>query len=263
MATIVAVTVTQASGRVTNVQPSSDPAASPVLFLHGGGVSCWMWRPLTGFLDPSITPVMLDLPGHGARAHETYRSHDSTTHELAQWIRAAHPDGVHVVGFSLGAQLALSLASSFPQLVKSAVIVSGETIPTRMPRATLALIKIFLPLARFRWFARAQAQALAVPAALIDEYVRDSGRLSSETVVNSVGENIRFVIPDGWSAYPGAVRVVVGEKERGLMVRSARATHEAAKNSRLVVVPGSAHDIPFTNPQVLSTIICEVARPVR
>lgn len=217
-----------------------------------------MWDPLTQVLDGSVDALVIDLPGHGTRSEETYRSHEATAREIATSIAATHPGGVHVVGFSLGAQLAILLASTYPHLVRSAVIVSGETIPAPMPRTTLRLLQLTLPLAKRPWFARAQARELGVPAALLDHYVHDSRHLSAATVLNSVGENIRFVLPPSWGTYPGPVHVLVGAHERQLMQRSAQLTHERARHSTLTIVPGSAHDLPLTNPGLLAEVIRQI-----
>lgn len=230
---------------------------TPVPFLHGGGVSAWMWRPVLDLLDASWTPETPDLPGHGARWQEAYRSHRATAAELAEWIQRTHPTGVHVVGFSLGAQLAVLLASHSPVLVRSAIIVSAETVPAPAPRATLALLSASAPLARRPGFARAQARQLGAPDALIEAYVTDSARLSKASLLSSVGANIRFTLPAEWSAYPGPVAVVVGSRERRLMRNSAELTHRALPGSTLHTVPEAGHDVPFTHPEALVSILHE------
>lgn len=228
----------------------------PLLLLHGGGVARWMWRPLIERL-PGSAILAPDLPGHGDRAAEVYPDHDAAVEELTALVRRRAPDGVAVVGFSLGAQLAMCLAATHPGLVRSVVLVSAETVPAPLPRFTLAALRAAAPLARRPSFARAQARQLGVPAALLPEYVRDSARLSSATLLASVGENIRFTIPDGWATFPGRAAVVVGERERRLMRRSAELTAQSLPGSRLVVVPGAGHDVPLTAPAALAAIIDE------
>ena len=235
--------------------PSRPEPPAPMLFLHGGGVSAWMWQPVLDLLDPSWAPEVPDLPGHGSRWQEAYRSHRATTAELAEWIQRAHPEGVHVTGFSLGAQLAILLASEHPELVRSATVVSAETIPAPAPRPTLVLLAASAPLARRPGFARAQARQLGVPAALTEAYVADSARLSKASLLNSVGENIRFTLPAEWSAYPGPVAVVVGSRERRLMRNSAELTHRALPGSALHTIPGAGHDVPLTQPEALVSIL--------
>lgn len=252
--------------------------AAPIIFIHGGGVASWMWRALINHLDPRMKLIAVDLPGHGTRASETYIDHSWTVLGLADRIRSL-PGGVaHVVGFSLGAQLTILLASEFPDLVASATVISGETIPAPIPRTTLALLNATFPLARQEWFARAQAKQLAVPDALIPEYLAESKRISRSTLLRSVEANIRFTLPPSWSTYAGPVAVVVGENERALMRRSAELTFRAASHElpdcqssndkssgidapsprALHVIPDAAHDAPFTHPKELAVLVQDV-----
>lgn len=230
-----------------------------VVFLHGGGVSGWMWRPTLSHLGGDFRTVVPDFPGHGRSGDFSYLSHKATIAGLAELIEREAPVGALIVGFSLGAQLAIQLASERPELVRGVIVISGETIPAPMPRATLALLSWTAPLARREWFAHLQAKQLAVPPELLDEYVRDSRNLTRETLLASISENIRFTLPTAWSRYPGRVTIVVGANERSLMRNSAVATHEAAPGSNLVVIEGSAHDTPLTQPEIIASLVREAA----
>ncbi|MCP2330818.1 alpha/beta fold hydrolase [Actinoalloteichus caeruleus] len=232
-------------------------SGDPVLLLHGAGVSGWMWRPLLEHLGRDLTAIVPDLPGFGRSAHRPYVSHQETVAELADLIRRTAPRGAHVVGFSLGAQLAILLASHHPDLVLGTVVVSAETTPAPLPGTTLALVSATAPLARRAWFARAQARQLAIPADLMPDYVRDSAATTRETLVASVGENIRFTLPSAWSTVSTPVAVLVGEKERRLMRESARLTADQVQGDGPRTVEGAGHDIPFTRPAVLATVIRE------
>lgn len=227
-------------------------AARTVLFLHGGGVSGWMWQPVLNLLAGSCRTVVPDLPGHGQSRATDYVSHEDALAQLVGLLRDLAPSGALVVGFSLGAQLAIRLASEHPELVRGAVIVSAEARPVPMQRSTLAALKWAAPLARIERFARLQAKQLSVPKELLEDYVRDSRQLSTGTLLASVGANIRFTLPEGWSAFTGGTTVMVGAKERNLMQDSARMIHHAHPGSRLVVAPAAAHDIPFTRPDLLA-----------
>lgn len=226
-----------------------------VLFLHGGGVSGWMWQPVLDGLPRGVRTIVPDLPGHGRSQSSEYESHDTTIAELVVLLRENTPRGVLVVGFSLGAQLALRLAAEQPELVRHAILVSGEAKPAPLQGLTLWLLRGAYPLARREWFARLQAKQLSVPECLMNEYLRDSREISRTTLLASVGENIGFRLPGALREFKGETRVVVGEKERLLMRESAQLIHESSRNSRLLVVTGAAHDIPFTRPEVLVEMI--------
>lgn len=226
-----------------------------VLFLHGGGVSGWMWKPVLTALDGGVRAIVPDLPGHGRSADEPYVSHDHAIALLTDLIEQTAPAGLTVVGFSLGAQLAIRLASTPGVPIEAAVIVSAETHPAPMPGLTLWLLGVSAPLARQEWFAKAQAKQLGVPDELFADYLRDSRAISRDTLVNSVGENIRFDLPAVWSEFRGAATVMVGERERRLMLESARHTHDSLPGSELRIVPGTAHDLPLTRPDAVAEAI--------
>lgn len=226
-----------------------------VLMLHGAGVSGWMWEPTRELLGPTAQAVVPDLPGFGKSSTEPYISHDATVRSLAEVIEQHAPQGAHVVGFSLGAQLAIVLAAVHPRLVRSVLVVSGESKPAPLPGPTLALLGLAAPLSRRTGFATAQARQLGVPERFLEHYIRDSAETSRETLLASVGENIRFTLPAAWAKYPGPATVMVGAKERKLMHESAALTASTLVGSTLVTVPDAAHDIPLTQPGVVAAAI--------
>jgi pimeloyl-ACP methyl ester carboxylesterase len=228
-------------------------ARTPVLLLHGAGVSGWMWKPLRTLLGPTIKAIVPDLPGFGRSAAQQYVSHQATVQELTRVLKHHAPRGAHIVGFSLGAQLAILLASELPHLVRSVIVISAETKAVPLPGATLALLGLAAPLSRYRWFAVAQARQLGIPEYLLEDYLRDSTTTSRQTLVSSVSENIRFVLPCGWSDYSGEATVLVGASERRLMRDSAQLTASALPGSTVRTVAGAAHDIPLSCPEIIAS----------
>lgn len=221
----------------------------PLLLLHGGGVAGWMWRPLAAQLADRRM-LIPDLPGHADDARD-YVSHDATVQELAALLAAEEHPAV-VVGFSLGAQLAVLLAARHPDLVADVVVISAQAEPLPFAGATLALLDATAGLAQREWFARAQARALFVPDALLDDYLRTTRAITRTTLRNAVAENIRFTIPGDWSRFPGEALVLAGGREKALMRRSAQRLHAALPHSALEIVDGCGHGIPLQRPDLLA-----------
>ncbi|WP_225735761.1 alpha/beta fold hydrolase [Gulosibacter chungangensis] len=234
--------------------------SSTILLLHGGGVAGWMWEPLASRIESSYRLVIPDLPGHDRSQGAAYRSHDATIEILATVIEKDASTPVTVVGFSLGAQLAVLLAARYPRLVQDVVIISAQAKPTPCPGATLALLRMAAPLARNEKFARLQAKELFVPNELMDDYLRTSRSINAHTLVAAVGENLKFTVPPGWSAFPGRSLVMVGERERVLMRKSAQLLAEAHSRSEIVVVESCGHGIPFQQPERLAVRLQEWLR---
>lgn len=228
---------------------AGSPTAQPLVLLHGGGVAGWMWRPVLDRLAERFHVIVPDLPGHGAAAQPPYRSHAEALGRLRPLITAQASAPVVVVGFSLGAQLAVLLAAEHPELVSAVVPVSAQTLPLPAAGFTLGLLGLAAPLARQRWFARLQAKELFIPPALLEDYLAESAAISRETLLGAVGENLRFTVPAAWSGYPGAALILAGARERRLMRDSARQLHLALQGSELELVPGCGHGIPLQRPE--------------
>lgn len=222
-------------------------AGPPVLLLHGGGVAGWMWRPFAAELRRPLRLLVPDLPGHGRSAATPYTSHAATLEALTALLRA-RGEPVAVVGFSLGAQLAVLLAATAPELVSRVLVVSAQAKPVPFVGPTLALLDLTLPLARRRWFSRLQARELFIPDALFDVWFETSAAMTRESLRAAVGENLRFTVPPGWARFPGPALVLAGEKEAGLMKRSAELLHQALPGSTLERFEGCGHGIPLQQP---------------
>lgn len=227
---------------------------APLLLLHGAGVAGWMWRPTLDAIGGRARALMPDLPGHGTDADSPYRSHTRTVDQLAHQLEAQAAQGAVVAGFSLGAQLAILLAATRPDLVRGVLVISAQTLPLPLSRFSLSLVSISAPLARRPWFARAQARQLGVPEELVPDYLRDSAVVSRQTLVTSVAENLDFRLPSAWSAFPGTAVVLAGARERPVMLASARATGDALPGSTVQVVPECGHDIPFRRPDLVADL---------
>lgn len=112
----------------------------PIVLLHGWGLSSAVWAPLRAALDPSLDVRIIDLPGHGNAA--------SAGDSLESWsdaVLAQLPESSLLVGWSLGAQLALHLARHHPDHIARLVLISAtprfvqaEDWQAAMPADTLA-----------------------------------------------------------------------------------------------------------------------------
>jgi len=229
-----------------------DRRGRPVLLLHGGGVAGWMWHPMIDRLGSGLRLLVPDLPGHDRSADEEYRSHDRAVSELASLLEETGSRPAAVIGFSLGAQLAVLLAAHHPELVDRVAVISAQARPTPAPRLTLALLGATAGLAKREWFARLQARELFVPPELLDDYLRTSAGISRATLLAAVGENIRFTVPAGWSEFSGSALILAGSREKPLMRSSAEALHRALPASEHEIADGAGHGLPLQQPEWLA-----------
>jgi pimeloyl-ACP methyl ester carboxylesterase len=108
--------------------------STAVVLIHGALVSGHYWDLVSPHFPSSYHLLVPDLPGHGGSRTITPFAVDVSARLIANLIRAHAINGVaHIIGHSLGAQIAIRLAAAEPSLVSS-VFVSGFEI---FPRTAL------------------------------------------------------------------------------------------------------------------------------
>jgi pimeloyl-ACP methyl ester carboxylesterase len=98
-------------------------SGTPVVFVHGSGMSGATWAPLLAHL-PDRRAIALDLPGFGCSAPYSYVGRPLREHAVAQLSSALDALGLEraaIAGTSLGAMWALNLALAAPERVSSVV----------------------------------------------------------------------------------------------------------------------------------------------
>src|SRR5690625_2292258 len=161
---------------------SGNKAGNLFVFIHGGGVSSWMWdEQLIYFKDYHC--VTVDLPGHGRNIESQRFKIKTIAKDILTIIESLRGEKkVIVCGFSVGAQITLQLLS-LTKTIDYAIINSALVRPQKL----LALMmKPFLPLsyplAKINRFSQAQAKALLIPETYFDLYFRDTSGMSYQVL---------------------------------------------------------------------------------
>ena len=117
-------------------EESGNSEGQTIVFLHGGGISGWMWqKQLEHFGDYHC--IVPDLPEHGRSMDEGPLSIKDCSLRIARLIEERANGGkAVVVGHSLGAKVAVELLSARPDLVRCAVVASGLFRSMRLLKAT-------------------------------------------------------------------------------------------------------------------------------
>lgn len=104
------------------------PDAPPVLFLHGFMGAASDWDATADALSDTFRCIAVDLPGHGAAVglpEEAY-TFDGTLAAIAATLDDLGIARCRLVGYSMGARLALAFALRFPERVTRLVLESGS-----------------------------------------------------------------------------------------------------------------------------------------
>lgn len=206
------------------------PATAPTIcFLHGGGVSGWMWRPQVESLQDTYHCLVPDMPEHGLSAAIRPFTIADTAYRIAELIqKRAHGGRAHVIGLSEGAQVAVQLLGSAAEVVDHAVISSALVHP--LPGMSLfgprALALIFtLSAAPFQnsdaYVRLNMRHGNAIPAQYFSEVREDTKRMTAASFTHMILENQRFRIPPGLDKVQVPTLIVAGQHELPLMRQSA------------------------------------------
>ncbi|OLP65695.1 hypothetical protein BACPU_13130 [Bacillus pumilus] len=228
-----------------------------MIFLHGGGVSSWMWQEQVKTFKEAYDCYTPDLIGHGTRAHIQPFSMKESAREIISWMEQhAHGRTKILIGFSLGAQIAVEVLASEPELIDMAVINSALVMPLPWLHVMVRpILPLTYPLLKKDWFIQLQAEKLGIPSHAVDHYASDSKSLLKETLQTMFQENLHYKLPSTFQQTKARILVTVGEKERGIMKRSAKKITNAHPEAVGVIVPAIGHTFTFERKELFTEMI--------
>ena len=229
-----------------------------LLFIHGGGVGGWMWdKQVAYFMEyHCLVPT---LQGHGERSVESSFTVKSNAQEIIELIEE-HKRGrdVHLIGFSIGAQIALEILSLAPTLVQSAIINSALVLPMKMTSRFIApSIKLTSFLIKNRAFSRIQAKELYIDEHYFEQYYEDSVNMRIDTLIAVLKENMAYDLPANIAESTARILVTVGDKEKGMMKKSALKIAESHPNCSSIIISQVGHGFSFAQPERFNQLVEE------
>lgn len=100
---------------------------SPIMFIHGTSAQASIWLPIIQALQLNIDwqCICPNLPGSGKTPRTSLLSIDSIAQQVIGILDALHIKKCPVIGISLGASLALYMASTYAERFSSVVSIGG------------------------------------------------------------------------------------------------------------------------------------------
>ncbi|MFC7719162.1 alpha/beta fold hydrolase [Nonomuraea recticatena] len=108
-------------------------AAEQAVFVHGLAGSATNWTDLMGELRDLVTGHAIDLPGAGYSPAPEDGDYSLSAHARAVIALMEHTGPAHLFGNSLGGAVAVSVAATRPDLVRSLTLIS-PALPDLLPR---------------------------------------------------------------------------------------------------------------------------------
>jgi pimeloyl-ACP methyl ester carboxylesterase len=256
--TTIGVPVTVPAGRrgiVLHVEESGDRRGPAVVFLHGIGTAGWMWWQQTAALGDHHC-LAVDLPGHGGSSAVPWVSLDDAAEQVAELIRSRTAAGhAHVVGLSLGGQVALNLLERWAEVAER-VVVSGVTAEPWGPRVLVeAQLRLTAAMLRGPRAVDAQARTYRLPPAQRDA-LAESLRVMPPGAYRQIGREVsRYRVPAALSAVRTPTLVVAGGNESDLIRRAVTSVAGLLPAGEGRIAPGLGHGWNVEAPALFSATV--------
>lgn len=242
-----------------------------VVLVHGMAGSSTTWKHVLPALAERFTVVAPDLLGHGQSAKPRG---DYSLGAYASGIRdllvALDVPRASFVGHSLGGGVAMQLAYQFPERCERLALVAsgglGREVNPLLRAVTLPGAEFVLPVLLTPWL-RLRAETVGGvlgrlgwrPGSTMTEVWRSYTTLTSREGQQAFVHTVRSVIDAAGQRVSaldrlylaGAVPTLVvwGDRDRVIPVKHAYAAREAMPGSRLEILPGAGHFLPFESPE--------------
>lgn len=242
-----------------------DEGAGPAtVLIHGVGLDLTMWEALLPTIRRGRRLVRYDMAGHGKSTRfQEPPSLDDFRDQLDEVIEWTGASTVSVVGFSMGAMVALSLAAARPQKVRQLVLLNSvfvrsdqerDAVRARLGQAESEGPSSLIDAALTRWFTPGIADRSPSAVEAVSERLRTNdarGFLDAYRV---------FATGDiGLRAAAGSIRcptlIVTGAEDTGSTPAMTRDLARTISGAEARILPNLAHLSPIEGAPEIGVIL--------
>ncbi|AEG19225.1 alpha/beta fold hydrolase [Methanobacterium paludis] len=241
------------------VEERGQENSETIIFLHGGGISGWMWtEQLEAFKDYHL--LILDLPEHGKSVDVKPFTMKSAAEMVVDIIRTrAHGGRAHLVGISLGGQLILEILSTAPEVVDH-VLISGTLVQSIPHTETMLKLldyafKAYVPVKDTDFFIKANMRTYNISKSYFKEFKESTRLIKPDSLDRILHENMLFQMPSGLENADVPVLVMAGEKEYKVIKESAEDLIKVLPNAKGITAPKVGHMWNLEYPNLFNKVL--------
>jgi pimeloyl-ACP methyl ester carboxylesterase len=221
-----------------------------VILIHGLAGSAVWWRRNVRTLCSHYRVLIPDLIGFGkTRRAGRLPNLPGVATVLREWMGALELDHAHVVGHSMGGQVALHLTAGYPACIHRLVLVDSAGIPRPLTPVEVG---------RF-------ALAMAPPSTwgdprflstIVSDALTAGPRTLAHALWHIVGDDVGPLLP----RIRVPTLIVWGENDRLVPLWHATEFRERIPGARLAVIPGAAHNPMVDRPSEFNDVVLRFLR---
>ena len=220
-----------------------------IMLLHGGGLSWWNYEEVSEILKSNYHVILPILDGHSGSDRD-FTSIENNANEIIEYIDNNYNGNVKLIGgLSLGAQILLDILSKRDNICEYAIIESALVCQMKMTNRLIEpSINMSYGLINKKWFSKLQFKSLKIKKELFDKYYIDSSNITKNNMISFLKANSNYHLKNIKTNKSKSI-VVVGSKERPIMIKSAKIIHDELINSELEILSGYYHgDLSINHP---------------
>ena len=220
-----------------------------IMLLHGGGLSWWNYEEVSEILKSNYHVILPILDGHSGSDRD-FTSIENNGNEIIEYIDNNYNGNVKLIGgLSLGAQILLDILSKRDNICEYAIIESALVFPMKMTNKVIeSSINMSYGLINKKWFSKLQFKSLKIKEELFDKYYIDSSNITKDNMISFLKANSNYHLKNIKTNKSKSI-VIVGSKERPIMIKSAKMIHDELINSELEILSGYYHgDLSINHP---------------
>lgn len=237
-------------------QGGLDRPGTPILFLHGWGISTEPYQTVLNRLAQHHPVFAPDLPSFGNSTYpKRLPDYDSYAQFLLAFLNALQLQQVHLMGHSFGGGLSITLAALAPERVKSLVLIGSTGVPQVslleiVPRRAIEMVaQLFLP--------ELHLKLIDIPAVFTHNLLFNTGNVI-QALLLSLQVDLSHLLPH----LQAPALLIWSNKDLTTPVDAARTMATLMPRARLEIVEEGFHEWGLWYPDKLTAMTLEFLHQV-
>jgi pimeloyl-ACP methyl ester carboxylesterase len=230
--------------------------ATPILFLHGWGISAEPYHEVLQLLAQQHPVLAPDLPSFARSSYsKLIPDYDSYATFLLSFLDALNLQQVHLVGHSLGGGIAITLSALAPERVRSLVLLDSTgipevSIPEIVPRRAFEMTAQFL-------LPRLELKVVDIPQVFSHNLLFNTGNVI-QALLLSLQVDLSHLLPK----IKAPCLLLWSEKDLTTPLTAAQKMAAKIPNSKLITVEEGYHEWGLWYPEKFTSLMLEFVHQV-
>ena len=226
-----------------------------LLMLHGAG-AVHTFTQQYGFQE-KYHLIVPHIYGNGKEAAQPYNP-EAVIAALVELIESLGKEKIHIMGHSLGGELAVALVSNYPDYFDKAIFLSAWVCATEKSVANYVKMAKFSAFAlKFRFLLKWQAKYWHYTEDQTEFLLTYGPQITKENYIAFFANRVKLDDLEGYPDVKFPILAICGQNETKEIINSIEELGKRNPMCETVILPDASHDYPLRNAEDLNPILLE------